>query len=117
MKTNTYKEDLEAKRWCRYVPQHERPVLGQLIKLAIKQGEVSIYDGEEYAIRRSTEYAAIKCQLGHSGEDVLEIHNGEDYLGMFYLIYNNGSHDDPMIVICDYTDNAICNDIYNALSN
>ena len=34
------------------------------------------------------------------------------YDGYFYLIYNNGSEDDPLIVISDYTVEELAEKIY-----
>jgi hypothetical protein len=112
-----YLADVEAKRWCRYVPQHERPVLGKLIKWCLEGGNrISVYDGEEYVVKRSQSFSDIKCMLGHSGEDVLVVRDDVgDYLGEFNLIYSNGSHGDPLVVISDYSCNAFCGRIVERL--
>ena len=114
----TYAEDLAAKRWCRYVPKHERPVLGALIKLCLENDHtVSVHDGEEFVVNESTSYNLIKSQLGHTGEDQLSVLNPEGkQVGWFWLIYNNGSEEDVMVVMCDCWANDYCNAIMEKLS-
>ena len=102
----------------RYVPKTERPVLSALIKSVLADGHtISVYDTEEYVLKRSASFIAIRNALGGSGEDMLLIRNtAGDRIGWFYLIYNNGSEDDPMIVISDYSVNDYCERIYSALN-
>lgn len=112
-----YKADLEAKRWCMYVPKHERPVLSALLTLCLVGGnKISIHNGEEWVVKQSKDPALCRSQLGHSEEDTIRIRSkdGEE-LGFFYLIYNNGSEGDPMVVISDYSDNEMCNSIWHQL--
>ena len=112
-----YLADLEAKRWCQFVPKHERPVLGRLIKLCLEGGNtISVFDSEEYVVKRGTEYSLIKSRLGHAEEDLLIIRNAAgDKLGWFNLIYNNGSEEDPCIVIADYAAGDFCRAIFTQL--
>lgn len=103
--------------YSEYVPKHERPVLTALIK-ALLQGAhtISVFDTEYYVLKRSTSLNAIRGALGGSGEDQLLIRDSAgEQLGWFYLIYNNGSNDDPMVVIADYSGNAYCDNIWDAL--
>ena len=103
--------------YSQYVPTHERPVISTLIKLALEGGgAISVYDGCEYVLKRSTSAQEVRSALGHAGEDWLRIRdNAGAAIGWFYLIYNNGSEGDPLIVICDYSANAFCDAIYSAL--
>ena len=100
-----------------YVPKNERPVLSALITAALQGGNtISVYDSEEYVLKRSRSLGAIRAALGGAGEDQLLIRNSDgDQLGWFYLIYNNGSEGDPMIVIADYAGNDYCDQIWNGL--
>jgi hypothetical protein len=113
----TYAEDIAAKRWCRYVPKHERPVLSALINASLEGGNLlSVHDGEEYVVKRSTDKALIRSQLGHTGEDSIVVRDADgEYIGQWSLIYNNGSDGDPVIVICDYTCNEWMDNIHNDL--
>ena len=99
-----YLADIKAKRWCKYVPERERPVLSTIINLAIDKGYLlSVFDSEEYVVKRSNDAALVRSQLGHTGEDTLIVRDSEgEALGTFSFIYDNGSEGDPMVVICDY---------------
>ena len=103
--------------YSEYVPTWERPVISALLSAILDGGNtVSVYDTEDYVLKRSRSINAIRGALGGSGEDMLYIRNqaGED-IGCFYLIYNNGSEHDPMTVIADYVSNDFCDAIYDAL--
>jgi hypothetical protein len=116
-----YLADIAAKRWCMYVPKHERPVLSALIKAHLDRGHtLSIWDSEEWVVKRSTDAALIRSQLGHTGEDFIRVRDSDgNALGGWSLIYNNGSKEDPMVVISDYSYSdetaelfdTICNDL------
>ena len=112
-----YVADIKAKRWCMYVPKQERPVLSRLIDLVVGGGNViSVHDSEEWVVKRSSDKALIRSQLGHAEEDTLVIHDNKgEELGFFYFIYDNGSENDPMVVICDYSANEYCENIYRIL--
>ena len=99
-----YLDDIANKRWCQFVPKWERPVLTALIKAELEQGNtLSIHDGEEWVVKKSSELNLIRSQLGHTGEDVLRVRNDKgEALGSWSFIYNNGSEHDPMTVISDY---------------
>lgn len=102
-----------------YVPQHERPVLTALIKAAlVGDNTISVFDSEEYVLKRSASLNDIRSALGGAGEDQLVIWNmAGEQIGWFYLIYNNGSDGDPMIVISDYSANDYCESIYRPVSD
>jgi len=112
-----YIADIKAKRWCMYVPEWERPVISRLIDLVVDGGNViCVHDSEEWVVKRSSDRALIRSQLGHAENDTLVIRNNEgEELGFFYLIYDNGSEDDRMVVICDYSANEYCENIYRTL--
>jgi len=110
---------LNASGFSKYIPTNERPVLSMLIKLALEYGNnVSVFDGEEYVLKRSTSFTAIRAELGGTGEDQLVILNtlGEQ-IGWFFLIYDNGSEGEPMVVISDLQANPFCEAIYNQLDS
>jgi hypothetical protein len=100
-----------------YVPKHERPVLSALITKALKHGNtVSLHDGEEWVVVNSTSINEVRTEMGACEQDNLLIRDSKGQtLGQFYLIYNNGSEGDPMVVIADYSDNDFTNAIYNSL--
>lgn len=114
-----YKADLKAKRWCQFVPKNERPVISAMIKAILKAGHsVSICDGAETVVDMSKDASLIKSQLGHTGEDYINIMSKDgECIGWFYLIYNNGSDEDPMIVISDHTCGIFEDAVYIELHN
>jgi hypothetical protein len=105
-------------KYSEYVPTWEHPVISALIKAALIGGNtVSVYDSEEYVLKRSDSLQAIRSSLGGAGEDQLLIRDREgEQIGWFWLIYNNGSEGCPMVVISDYSANEYCDGIWNTLS-
>ena len=97
--------------YSEYVPANERPVITALLKAIInKHGAVTINDGEDDLIT-STNLSMLQSELGGTGEDYISFVGGA-----FWLIYDNGSEQDPMIVISDYSANDACDDIWNNLN-
>ena len=93
-----------------YPPKWERPVLLALVKAILKRGHsVSIWMDDEPVIEGSVDLEEIIKKLAAGDQD--EILIGDD-LGWFSLIYNNGSENEPMVVISDYSANELCEDIY-----
>ena len=89
---------------------HERPVVTALLTALTAAGKVvTINDGEDDVVT-SDKLSVLRPELGGTGEDLL-IFDG----GFFHLIYNNGSINDPMIVISDYSFNDFCEDIWQRL--
>lgn len=97
------------------LPTQERDCVRLLIRLLLEGGNtVSVYDGQEYCVKRSSSEEEILSALNSSGEDMLAIRNAAgEALGFFYLIYDNGSEADPFIVVSDYSDNRYCEGIYS----
>lgn len=89
----------------------ERRMCTALVDTCLKRGYViSVSDGEEWPVKRSTGKAVIMAALFSTDEDVIVIRNAEgDKLGWFQLIYGNDGYD----VVSDYSDNDICNAIEN----
>jgi hypothetical protein len=100
-----------------HVSADERPIISALLKAILAGGNtISIYDGEDRPIERSSSINAIRPELGACGEDWIEVHDAAGTeLGYFYMIYNNGSEDDGMVVIADYSSTDFCNDIMDVL--
>lgn len=91
-----------------YPPKWERPVLLALVKAILKRGHtISIWMEDEPMIERSTDLAEIIKNLAAGDQDTLMI----DGHGCFWLIYNNGSEHEPMVVISDYSANDLCEEI------
>jgi len=78
---------------------------------------ITINDGEEDCLEKSSNLNAILEAMSSTGEDILTPFDkdGKD-LGWFYLIYANGSEGDPMILISDLSANPFCEEIYNKVN-
>lgn len=89
----------------------ERRIISRLVKDALKAGYcVSVFDGEEFCLKRSTAYRAIMNSIMSTDEDMLRFRVATprsgpagELIGNVYLVYGNDGHD----VIADYSDNAI----------
>ena len=116
MSTVTYDTELP-----KHATPSERPLLQAMVRhLAHPSGQysVSVLDGEEYSIKKSTNGTDILNAMSHADDDHIEIYDresGKD-LGWFWLIYNNGSEHEPLVVISDYSVTPTCEFIYGLLN-
>lgn len=73
---------------------------------------VSVWDGEEYALKRSRDLNAIMDEIGACDEEVLVVRraDGEEAgarVGSLFLVYGNDGWD----VICDHTDSPLMHEL------
>lgn len=89
----------------------ERRMCTALVDACLKRAYViSVSDGEDWPVKRSTDKAAIMAALFSTDEDVIVIRNAAgDKLGWFQLIYGNDGWD----VVSDSSENEVCNAIWN----
>lgn len=86
--------------------QEERELVTHLIDRALEVGlTISVFDGEEYPLKRSRDKAVILETLGSTDSDSLVLRKPDQMakdkpIGEILLIYGNGRD-----VISDYTDN------------
>lgn len=87
-----------------YLADHEREVITAILEDCLAAGHVlSVDDGEELAVEKSSDQAAILAEMCQTGEDSLIIHTADGRrIGHVFLVYGN----EPGVVICDYADNA-----------
>ncbi|MER9205225.1 hypothetical protein [Mesorhizobium sp. M0771] len=80
----------------------EKRIISAIIKRALALGfTVSVYDGEEWALKRSTDFEAITAEVHATDETTLRMRDETgNMVGSIYLVH--GNEDD---VICDHTDN------------
>jgi hypothetical protein len=98
--------------YSEYLPTNERPVVTALLTAILAAGKtITINDGEEDVVS-SDKLTELRPELASTGEDYIYFDGGT-----FWLIYNNGSEQDPMIVIADYSANAFCEEIWNTLND
>ena len=75
---------------------------------------VTINVGEDDCLEQSADYTEILEAMSSSGEDVvIPFDKDGNDLGWFYLIYDNGSEGNPMVLISDLVANSFCEGIYN----
>jgi hypothetical protein len=88
----------------------EAEIINRLITAILNHGYcISVYDGEEYALERSYNQAAIQEETSATDETTYRMYSREgDYKGFFWLIHGNGED-----VISDHSDNFICEEIFN----
>ena len=80
----------------------EKAVIRAFVKSALADGcDISVYDGEAYALKRSTDQTKIMAAIMSTDEDRLDVWKGDKMIGWALLIYGNDGWD----VICDYTTN------------
>jgi hypothetical protein len=86
----------------------ELPIARRLVRDALAKGySVSVYDGEEWALKRSSKFTEIMGALASTDCDTLRFRNAAgEIVGSVWLIW--GNLDD---LISDHTDNAAINDL------
>lgn len=102
----------------RYCNNDDRICVQLLLKEVLQHGcTVSVWEGEDWAIEKSDDFDQCLEALSSSGEDVVYVRDDMGIqLGWFYLIYDNGSENDPIICISDYSDTAFCQSVYESIS-
>ena len=79
----------------------EQKIVRRVVKDALAAGyNVSVYDGEEWTVKRSGSYTKIRDALFSTDEDTIRLRDkdGND-LGVIRFIYGNDGYD----VIADYS--------------
>ena len=104
-------------KYPEYAAPCERPVIQKLIDLCLNgNGKVSVWDGEELSVHGCSSKAHILKNLAQTEMDQVEAYDVEgNCRGWFSLIYHNGSENEPMIVISDYSANEWCENVYRKL--
>lgn len=85
----------------------EKPIVTKLIHLALDKGyEISVWEGEDYALKRSRNEDQILDALASTDSDELILWDVGLRIGTILLIWGN-----DLEVISDHTDNAATNEI------
>jgi hypothetical protein len=100
-----------------YAAPCERPVIQMLIDFCLRDdGKVSVWDGEELSVHGCSSKAHILKNLAQTEMDQVEAYDKDgNCRGWFSLIYHNGSENEPMIVISDYSYNEWTESVYRRL--
>jgi hypothetical protein len=107
-----------ASSFSQYASAGERTVARRLVRAALNAGyTISVNDGEEWTVKRSTNSKTIKDALCTTGEDTLRLHAADPCktigwhdAGSFSLIWGNAA--DGSELIADCTDNGVCNELW-----
>ena len=88
---------------------NEKKVVGKIVTNAIKLGYVvSVYDGEEYTVKRSTDKAAIMGAIYTTDMDRLVIRDkAGEHIGTVALVYGNSASE----VMNDWHDSELMNKV------
>lgn len=87
----------------------ESVIIHKMVGRALAKGlTVSVYDGEEWALKRSSDIGVIMSSLGSTDYDTLRFRHADGQVaGSVLLVYGNS----PEEVVCDHTDNEVINTI------
>ena len=113
------------------LPFSDRACVAQLVLEILAPQElmrlaITVNDGEEDILHKSTDMASVLESMAATEEDYLIVHEQWSdgtwqRLGGFWLIYANGSEHDPMVCISDYfwsdQGESIINNIYDRVSD
>lgn len=100
----------------KYATHGEARAARRLVRAALAEGwSISVNDGYETTVTRSTMERAILDALATTGEDIITIHLpiGGKSGGTFWLVYGNDP--DGSELIADHTDNENCDRLYSAV--
>ena len=107
-----------ASSFQQYATAGERKVARRLIKAALAAGyNISVNDGEEWTVKRSTKLKTIEDALCTTGEDTIRICAdnpsktiGFHGAGYFYLVW--GNEESGECLISDFTANDVCEGLW-----
>ena len=91
-----------------YATKGEAAVARHLVRAALAGGySLSVYDGEEWTVKRATKAAPILEALCSTGADVLRLRDTDgNPVGSFSLVWGNDETGEELL--SDYSDNELC---------
>jgi len=88
----------------------EKRIAKKLVEDALAAGyTVSVCDGEDYPVKRSSNKKEIMAGVFSCDEEELVFRKDGNLIGRVFLVYGNDGYD----VICDYSDTPIMADLLN----
>lgn len=95
----------------KYASKIEQTIVNAIVDSALSRGySISVYDGEEYALRRSTDKRAILDAVCSTDHDTLRFYNGDRKVGWVLLIWGNGCD-----LISDWSDTDAMGELLNPI--
>lgn len=78
----------------------EQKIIGRAVADILNKGyRISLYDGGEFTVKRSTDLNLILNATQTTDADMLKVYDTDEYIGAIHLVYGNDGHD----VIADYS--------------
>lgn len=87
-----------------HISQTERKIITAIVRKALKIGySISVFDGEEWAVKRSEKIEVITDNVGATDETTLRfrLQPSNELVGDIFLVHGNDED-----VVSDMTDNA-----------
>lgn len=94
-----------------YANRDEAAAARKLVKMALARGwSISINDGDEWTLKRSTDQQAILHAMCSTGEDYLMFRQADgSRVGWTFLVWGNSAPE----LICDYSSNPDIDALWN----
>jgi hypothetical protein len=102
---------VELNDYHRFTTAGERRTIANLLRVAFRKGyAISVYDGEEWTVKSSSNSDEITEALATTGEDTLKIYDKSGFpLGKIYLIWGNAA--DGSELVADHNDEPAINEL------
>jgi hypothetical protein len=95
-------------------PNGEIKMARKFVKRLLADGLIlSVYDGEEWAVKKSNDFSAIWDALGNTDSDTIVARENTEaatLVGKFYLVWGNDPAGSELVA--DHSDNGYCNAIW-----
>lgn len=94
--------------YTKHLSPSEQAIVLRLVEVILATGYcITVYDGEEFVLRRCAIRDTVLNNIGATDEDILVIRSPStgERIGHVYLVYGN----EPGVVICDHTDSVTMN--------
>ena len=94
-----------------YASREEAAAARKLITIILAKGySVSVSDGEEWTVKRSSNLKTILSSLCTTGEDTLRLHEADGCgIGVMLLVWGNSAPE----LVADYSDNPEINALWD----
>lgn len=94
-----------------YASREEAAAARKLVDLILDKGwSISVNDGEEWTVKRSSDRKAILSALCTTGEDTLGLHEADGCrIGVLLLVWGNSAPE----LVADYSDNPEINALWD----